>query len=127
MLRSKLGLPPEGDINSSGLLKANAEINPSGPAIQFASFFRTAAPAAAGPSVGEENDGFLTGGMVNNNKFGWMLDKERMLTQLRTAERLLCKKMPPENLQVKLRSFMVLPFSLFVISCRNLLIHVRLI
>ena len=99
LLRSKLGLQSEGDITSSAVLKTNVEMNPSsGLSLPFTSFFRTAPPA-----VGEENEAIPPNGMVNSNKCGWMLDKERMLTQLRTAERLLCKKIPSnssENLQV---------------------------
>lgn len=87
MLRSKLGLSAEGDIKDDAALRPSPE-NQCPMPLAITPFSKPLA------RVGEENDAFVSREIMNSNQCGWMLDKERMLTQLRTAERLLCNKMP---------------------------------
>lgn len=86
-------MPAEGDITSSALLQTNADMNQRVLPLGLANFPKSLAPVCVG------NEAFVTGPMENSNQCGWMLDKERMLTQLRTAERLLCKKMPSNTME----------------------------
>nr|AMS24259.1 kinesin OrphIII protein [Marsilea vestita] len=101
LLRSRLGLPLDGDINSMDIEsipvpipQVKEDVTNTGLSLALSSLAKSI-PSAP---VDENNDSVLTEGILNS-KCGWMLDKERMLTQLRTAERLLCKKMHTGSVQ----------------------------
>ncbi|KAI5074805.1 hypothetical protein GOP47_0010766 [Adiantum capillus-veneris] len=103
LLRSKLGVPGEGDIKGGTSPQPDVETNQRQMSLAITPFSK---PLAC---VGEENEALVSREPINSNQCGWMLDKERMLTQLRTAERLLCNKMAPngrENVQDALQHAM---------------------
>ncbi|KAH7293487.1 hypothetical protein KP509_28G028000 [Ceratopteris richardii] len=101
LLRSKLGLPAEGDIKDNASSQPDIETNQKQISMTVAPFSKSVG------HVGDENEPDFSRETLVSNQCGWMLDKERMLTQLRTAERLLCNKMAPsakENSQDALQN-----------------------